>query len=86
VHQHKERMVIRIRQGKGGKDREVPLSRKLLDPLRTYYRSLPHKSGWLFPSLPVRRPDQPMTDKVIWHACRQAIRRAGITRNSNPLF
>jgi len=31
----KERMVIRIRQGKGGKDREVPLSPKLLDQLRT---------------------------------------------------
>ena len=80
----KERMVIHIRQGKGGKDREVPLSRKLLDQLRTYYRSLPHKSGWLFPSLQVRRPDQPMTDKVIWHACRQATRRAGITKRVHP--
>ena len=34
----KERMVVRIRQGKGGKDREVPLSPKLLTQLRTYYR------------------------------------------------
>ena len=80
----KERMVIHIRQGKGGKDREVPLSRKLLDQLRTYYRPLPHKSGWLFPSLQERRPDQPMTDKVIWHACRQATRRAGITKRVHP--
>jgi len=80
----KERMVIHIRQGKGGKNREVPLSSKLLDQLRTYYRSLPHKSGWLFPSLQVRRPDQPMTDKVIWHACRQATRRAGITKRVHP--
>jgi integrase len=47
----KERMVIRIRQGKGGKDREVPLSPKLLDQLRTYYRSVKRKNGWLFPSL-----------------------------------
>jgi site-specific recombinase XerD len=80
----KERMVIHIRQGKGGKDREVPLSRQLLDQLRTYYRSLRQKSGWVFPSLQLRRPDQPMTDKVIWHACRQATRRAGITKNVHP--
>jgi integrase len=41
----KERMVIRIRQGKGRKDREVPLSPKLLDQLRAYYRSLKRKNG-----------------------------------------
>ena len=80
----KERMVIHIRQGKGGKDREVPLSPKLLDQLRTHYRSLPHQSGWLFPSLQTRRPDQPMTDKVIWHACRQATLRAGIPKRVHP--
>jgi site-specific recombinase XerD len=80
----KERMVIHIRQGKGGKDREVPLSPKLLDQLRTYYRSLKHKSGWLFPSIQTRHWDEPMTDKTIWHACRQAARRAGITKNVHP--
>jgi len=80
----KERMVVHIRQGKGGKDREVPLSRNLLEQLRTYYRSLRQKSGWLFPSLQTRRPDQPMTDKVVWHACRQATRRAGITKSVHP--
>jgi site-specific recombinase XerD len=80
----KERMVIRIRQGKGGKDREVPLSPKLYDQLRTYYRSLKHKSGWLFPSIQTRRWDEPMTDKTIWHACREATRRAGITKSVHP--
>ncbi len=72
----KERMVIRIRQGKGGKDREVPLSPKLLDQLRTYYRPLKRKNGWLFPSLQMRRRDQPITDKAVWHVCREASRRA----------
>ena len=80
----KERMVIHIRQGKGGKDREVPLSPKLLDQLRTYYRSLKHKSGWLFPSLQARRPNEPITDKTIWHACREAAQRAGITKPVHP--
>jgi site-specific recombinase XerD len=80
----KERMVIRIRQGKGGKDREVPLSPKLLDQLRTYYHSLKRRNGWMFPSLQARRSDEPITDKVVWHACREATRRAGITKAVHP--
>jgi integrase/recombinase XerD len=80
----KERMVIRIRQGKGGKDREVPLSPKLLHQLRTYYRSLKRKNGWLFPSLQTRRVDQPITNKAVWHVCREAGRRAGITKAIHP--
>jgi site-specific recombinase XerD len=80
----KERMVVRIRQGKGGKDREVPLSPKLLEQLRTYYRSVKVRNGWMFPSLQTRRRDQPITQKAVWHACREATRRAGITKAVHP--
>jgi len=80
----KERMVIRIRQGKGGKDRDVPLSAKLREQLRTHYRAVRQRNGWLFPSLQTRRPDQPITQKAVWHACRQASRRAGITKSVHP--
>jgi len=80
----KERMIVRIRQGKGGKDREVPLSPKLLEQLRTYYRSVKVRNGWMFPSLLTRRPDQPITQKAVWHACREATRRAGITKAVHP--
>jgi len=80
----KERMVVRIRQGKGGKDREVPLSANLLDQLRSYYRSLKHRNGWLFPSLQTRRRAEPITDKAVWHACREAAQRAGITKPIHP--
>jgi integrase/recombinase XerD len=80
----KERMIVRIRQGKGGKDREVPLSPKLLEQLRTYYRSVKVRNGWMFPSLQTRRPDQPITQKAVWHACREATRRAGITKAVHP--
>jgi integrase/recombinase XerD len=80
----KERMVVRIRQGKGGKDREVPLSPKLYEQLRTYYRSVRRRNGWLFPSLQTRRPDQPITQKAVWHACRVSAQRAGITKAVHP--
>jgi site-specific recombinase XerD len=80
----KERMVIRIRQGKGGKDRDVPLSEKLREQLRTHYRAVRQRNGWLFPSLQTRRPDQPITQKAVWHACRLASRRAGITKSVHP--
>ena len=42
------RMVIRVKQGKGNKDRYVPLSPRLLDELRTYWR-IGRPSHWLFP-------------------------------------
>ena len=80
----KERMVVRIRQGKGGKDREVPLSPRLLEQLRTYYRSVRQRNGWMFPSLQRRRSDQSITPKAVWHACRQATLRAGITKPVHP--
>jgi len=80
----KERMVVRIRQGKGGKDREVPLSPKLLEQLRIYYRSVRRRNGWMFPSLQARRPEKPITQKAVWHACREATRRAGITKPVHP--
>ena len=44
-----QRMVIHIRQGKGGKDRDVPLSPKLLEALRAYWRWRKPKT-YLFPS------------------------------------
>ena len=65
------RMVIHIREGKGGKDRDVALSPKLLEELRPY-RRLGRKPGWLFPGRRCHTADQPMTDKVVWHACREA--------------
>jgi integrase/recombinase XerD len=52
-------MLIRIEQGKGGKDRYVMLSPQLLRILRTYYR-LARPGRWLFPGHdpadPVRLP------------------------------
>jgi integrase/recombinase XerD len=80
----KERKMLRIPHGKGDKPREVPLSQKLLDQLRTYYRSVKHRNGWMFPGRQVKRPGEPITDKTVWHACRVSARRAGITKPVHP--
>ena len=81
-----ERMVIHVLGGKGRKDRDVMLSPKLLDALRQYWRGLKHKPRtWLFPGGKWHsRTEQPMTDKVVWYACEQAAKRAGIDKPVHP--
>ena len=49
------RMVVVVRQGKGQKDRLVPLSQRLLDELRVYWRRY-RPDGWLFPGADPQRP------------------------------
>ena len=66
-----QRMIIRVVEGKGGKDRDLPLSPALLGTLREYWR-------WRKPRLyrfPTRTPqhslDQPISDKAVWIACNE---------------
>ena len=80
-----EQMVIHVKGGKGNKDREVMLSPKLLDELRLYWRSLKRKpKTWLFPGNRWHTGEQPMTAKVVWHACREAALRAGLGTEVHP--
>jgi integrase/recombinase XerD len=73
-------MLIPIQRGKGGRDRYVPLSPKLLETLREYYRWMKPKT-WLFPgTLHNWRADKPLTPKVVGDACQFAARRAGIKK------
>jgi integrase/recombinase XerD len=67
------RMVILVRQGKGLKDRLVPMSPRLLAELRTYWRA--HRpETWLFPGLV---PDQPLTDGTVHRWFQELIKRVG---------
>jgi integrase/recombinase XerD len=73
-------MLIHIQRGKGGHDRYVPLSPKLLETLREYWRWMKPKT-WLFPGTVHNwRADKPITPKVVWDACQFAARRAGIKK------
>ena len=79
-----QRMMIRINQGKGGRDREVPLSPKLLETLRVYWRWM-RPTTFLFPgTVKGVRADVPITPNVVWLACRQAAQKAGITKHLSP--
>jgi len=70
------RMVIRVEQGKGGKDRYVMLSARLLAILRAYWR-LAKPTHWLFPG---RDPQRPVSTSVLQWACRTAAREAGLDK------
>jgi integrase/recombinase XerD len=79
-----KRMMIRIERSKGGVDRDVPLSPKLLQTLREYYRWMRPKT-YLFPGTVKNwRADKPITPKVIWEAVQDAAKRAGIDKHVTP--
>jgi site-specific recombinase XerD len=75
-----ERMVVHIRQGKGSRDRDVPMTPKLLDALREYWRWKKPKV-YLFPSTAGHRGvEQPISGHTIWYVCHEAAKRAGIKK------
>jgi site-specific recombinase XerD len=79
-----QRMTLRVVEGKGGKDRDLPLSPALLEPLREYWRWRKPRL-YLFPTRNLRgRLDQPISDKTVWIACSEAAHRAGINKRLTP--
>ena len=69
-------MVIRVRNGKGGRDRDVLLSDKLLETLRQYWRWMKPKT-YLFPGTVKNwRADVPITTKVVWTAVNEAAEKS----------
>ena len=75
-----ERMLIRIEQGKGCKDRYVMLSPHLLELLRAWWKQAQPR-GWLFPG---RDPVLPITTRQFTRACHEAAEAAGIKKRVSP--
>ena len=75
-----KRMVLRVDQGKGRKDRDVMLSPRLLEELRSYWK-MTHPKTWLFPG---DIPGRPITRNAVELACRKAHRAAGIRKPITP--
>ncbi len=77
-----QRMVIRVEQGKGRKDRYAKLSDPLLDILRAWWRAGRERGkmlpgGWLFPG---QNPVNPLTTRQLNRAFHGAREAAGIDR------
>jgi site-specific recombinase XerD len=71
-----QRMVVWVRNGKGAKDRCVPLPRRLLRLLREYWRA--HRPvDFLFPS----KASTPLTASVLRKALKVAALEAGVLKN-----
>jgi integrase/recombinase XerD len=75
-----QRMMLRVEQGKGRKDRQAMLSPVLLNLLRDWYR-IGRPRGWLFPG---RDPVNPMTTRQLTRACHAAAQMAEITKRVSP--
>jgi len=79
-----QRMVIHIQRGKGLRDRDVPLTPRLLEALRDYWRWKKPRV-YLFPSrVGDRNVERPISGKTIWSACRAAAIRADIPKKLHP--
>jgi integrase/recombinase XerD len=76
LHIHAERMLIRVEQGKGQKDRYTLLSPQLLQELRAYWRE--YRPGeWLFPN---QKRNGPILRGTAQHIFYNVKRRAGLQR------
>ena len=78
-----QRMVLHVVNGKGGKDRDLPLSPVLLETLRAHWQWLKPRT-WLFPSRMHRDVEQPITDKIVWRVCTEAAKRARLRKRVTP--
>ncbi len=91
-----QRGRIRVREGKGGKDRYVPLAPPMLEDLRRFWRRHQHRR-WLFPGLqcpwkslkeaPAARASKaaaPMSESAVQNAFRLALAESGLKKAATP--
>jgi site-specific recombinase XerD len=80
------RMLIRVEQGKGRKDRNAMLSPQLLELLRLWWREGKRRGvmlpqGWLFPG---RNTLEPISTRQLNRAVHEAAEAAGIKKRISP--
>jgi len=76
-----QRMLIRIRDGKGGYDRYAMLGPRLLRVLRAYFRHVRPQGPWLFPGANAESPLSPESVRRVLH---KATRKCGIKKKVTP--
>jgi integrase/recombinase XerD len=76
------RMVVNVRQGKGAKDRQVPLSARLLGELRTWWCG--HRTKpWLFPGMYGPSRQRPMNETSVQRMVKQVVTRAQLRKKAS---
>lgn len=75
-----QRMVLRVRQGKGHKDRYVPLGETLLEQLRVYWKQY-RPAHWLFTG---KDDSSPLTTGSVQRVCQRAAQKAGLRKRVTP--
>ena len=75
-----QRMQLNIQFGKGNKQRQVPLSPRLLEALRVYWKE--YRPGRLL--FPGKLPDKPYAGTSIQKAVKASARKAKLSKNVTP--
>jgi site-specific recombinase XerD len=76
-HIDSQRMLIKVVDGKGRKDRYTMLSEKLLIELRRYYKAC-HPQNYLFPSSIKRKKAQPLSYEAVRSVYEKARKKVGV--------
>ncbi len=76
-----KRMLIYVREGKGGKQRYAMLCDRLLDVLREYYRQVRPAGDYLFPG---QKPGTHLCDSSVRKVLHQVIKDCGIDKHVTP--
>ncbi len=76
-----KRMLLRIRYGKGGKERYAMLADRLLAALRAYWRQERPKGPYLFPG---QKPNAPLSTSAVRKALHKVIKECSITKRVTP--
>jgi len=82
-----ERKMLHIRQGKGNKDRYVPLPDNTLKMLRDHWSTHRHPV-WLFPAptragVPLSSATQPMDESGVQRAFKAALQESGVHKEAS---
>ena len=75
-----DRRLLRVRSGKGRKDRYTLLARRAVDAVAVYRRAYP-TGPWLFPG---GRRDRHLTTRSVQRVVERSARAAGIAKNVSP--
>lgn len=75
------RKLIRVQEGKGGRDRYVMLSERLLHGLREYFRAEQPKGEYLFPS---KKPGSAITPSSVRSVLKAAVAKSGVKKRVTP--